>query len=73
MDGSARRFVQAILRTGLRELPGDLVAIRVLKPVREGEGDVWAELAPGRCALDRLRDRLRRRRHRPSGPRSSPW
>ncbi len=46
MDGSARRFVQAILRTGLRVLPGDPVAIRVLKPVREGEGDVWAELRP---------------------------
>jgi UDP-3-O-[3-hydroxymyristoyl] N-acetylglucosamine deacetylase len=46
MDGSSRRFVQAILRAGLRALPGDLVAIRVLKPVREGEGEVWAELAP---------------------------
>jgi UDP-3-O-[3-hydroxymyristoyl] N-acetylglucosamine deacetylase len=46
MDGSARRFVQAILRAGLRALPGDLVAIRVLQPVREGEGEVWAELAP---------------------------
>jgi UDP-3-O-[3-hydroxymyristoyl] N-acetylglucosamine deacetylase len=46
MDGSARRFVQAILRAGLRALPGDLVAIRVLKPVREGEGEVWAELTP---------------------------
>jgi UDP-3-O-[3-hydroxymyristoyl] N-acetylglucosamine deacetylase len=46
MDGSARRFVQAILRTGLRALAGDLVAIRVLKPVRDVQGDVVAELLP---------------------------
>jgi UDP-3-O-[3-hydroxymyristoyl] N-acetylglucosamine deacetylase len=46
MDGSAHRFVQAILRAGLRPLPGDLRAIRVLKPVREQEGDVVAELGP---------------------------
>ncbi len=46
MDGSSRRFVQAILRTGLAALPGPLRAIRVLKPVREVEGDVVAELAP---------------------------
>ncbi len=46
MDGSSLRFVRAILRAGLRALPGDLVAIRVLAPVREGEGDVWAELRP---------------------------
>lgn len=47
MDGSALRFVQAILRTGLRALPGELRAIRVLKTVREeGEGGVLAELAP---------------------------
>jgi UDP-3-O-[3-hydroxymyristoyl] N-acetylglucosamine deacetylase len=46
MDGSARRFVRAILRTGLRLLPGPLRAIRVLKPVREAQGDVVAELAP---------------------------
>jgi UDP-3-O-[3-hydroxymyristoyl] N-acetylglucosamine deacetylase len=46
MDGSSRRFVQAILRAGLAEVEGPLFAIRVLKPVREGEGDVWAELRP---------------------------
>jgi UDP-3-O-[3-hydroxymyristoyl] N-acetylglucosamine deacetylase len=46
MDGSARRFVQAIVRTGLRTLAGDLVAIRVLKPVRDVQGDVVAELLP---------------------------
>ena len=67
MDGSSRRFVQAILRVGLRALPGDRVAIRVLKPVREGEGEVCGRAPARRDALDRLRDRLRRRRHRPSG------
>jgi UDP-3-O-[3-hydroxymyristoyl] N-acetylglucosamine deacetylase len=47
MDGSSRRFVQAILRAGLAELPGPLYAIRVLKPVRDVKGEIVAELAPG--------------------------
>ena len=46
MDGSSRRFVQAILRTGLKELPGELQAIRVRETVRDGQGDVVAELRP---------------------------
>jgi UDP-3-O-[3-hydroxymyristoyl] N-acetylglucosamine deacetylase len=46
MDGSARRFVQAILRTGLKALPGPLRAIRVLEPVRDVRGAVVAELTP---------------------------
>lgn len=46
MDGSAQRFVQAILKAGLRALPGAARAIRVLKPVRLVEGDVVAELRP---------------------------
>jgi len=46
MDGSARRFVQAILRAGLVLVPGELKAIRILKPVREVLGDVVAELVP---------------------------
>lgn len=46
MDGSAKRFVQVILKTGLRDLGGELRAIRVLKPVRLVEGDVVAELLP---------------------------
>ena len=46
MDGSARRFVQAILRTGLTTVPGPLEAIRVLKTVRDVQGDVVAELSP---------------------------
>ena len=46
MDGSAWRFVQAILRVGLRTLPGPLRAIRILAPVREAESGALAELAP---------------------------
>ena len=46
MDGSALRFVQAILRAGLAPVPGPLRAIRVLKPVRDVQGDVVAELTP---------------------------
>ena len=46
MDGSAQRFVSAILRVGLAEVPGPLRAIRILKPVRYESGDVVAELTP---------------------------
>lgn len=46
MDGSALRFVRAILRAGLAPLPGPLRAIRVLEPVRDVQGDVVAELVP---------------------------
>jgi UDP-3-O-[3-hydroxymyristoyl] N-acetylglucosamine deacetylase len=46
MDGSALRFVQAILRAGLQPVAGPLTAIRVLKPVRDVQGDVLAELTP---------------------------
>jgi UDP-3-O-[3-hydroxymyristoyl] N-acetylglucosamine deacetylase len=46
MDGSALRFVQAILRTGLAPVAAPLRAIRILKPVRDVQGDVVAELAP---------------------------
>ena len=46
MDGSAQRFVGAILRTGLAPVEGPLTAIRVLKPVRWEQGSVVAELAP---------------------------
>ncbi|HPG21629.1 MAG TPA: UDP-3-O-acyl-N-acetylglucosamine deacetylase [Amaricoccus sp.] len=46
MDGSSLRFVQAILRAGLRGLGGPQRAIRVLAPVRVVEGDARAELAP---------------------------
>jgi UDP-3-O-[3-hydroxymyristoyl] N-acetylglucosamine deacetylase len=46
MDGSAKRFVQAVLRGGLRTLAEPVQAIRVLKPVRYQSGDVVAELHP---------------------------
>jgi UDP-3-O-[3-hydroxymyristoyl] N-acetylglucosamine deacetylase len=46
MDGSAQRFVTAILRTGLARVAGPLRAIRILKPVRYEQGNVVAELTP---------------------------
>lgn len=46
MDGSAKRFVTAILRAGLRRLDGPVMAIRVLEIVRDVKGDVIAELRP---------------------------
>ena len=46
MDGSAQRFVGAILRTGLAPVAGPLTAIRILKPVRWEQGAVSAELSP---------------------------
>ncbi len=46
MDGSAQRFVQAILRAGREELPVALRAIRVLQTVREAQGTAFAELSP---------------------------
>jgi UDP-3-O-[3-hydroxymyristoyl] N-acetylglucosamine deacetylase len=46
MDGSALRFVRAILKAGLAPLPGPQRAIRVLAPVRDVQGDVVAALGP---------------------------
>ncbi len=46
MDGSARRFVQKIVATGLRHLPGTMRAIRVLKSIRVAEDGAAAELNP---------------------------
>jgi UDP-3-O-[3-hydroxymyristoyl] N-acetylglucosamine deacetylase len=46
MDGSAQRFVRAILRAGLAEIDAPLEAIRILKPVRDVEGAVTTELLP---------------------------
>ena len=46
MDGSAKRFVRDIHKTGLVTLGAGIAAIRVLKPVRLDEGDVVAELLP---------------------------
>ena len=67
MDGSAQRFVSAILRTGLAPVAGPLRAIRILKPVRDAQGERRRRARAGRGAVDRLRDRLPRRGDRPSG------
>ncbi len=45
-DGSAKRFVRAILQAGLRRVEGPIVAIRLLETVRDVQGDVVAELRP---------------------------
>ena len=45
MDGSSWRFVQAILRAGLTTIDAPRKAIQVLKPVRDEQGDVIAEVA----------------------------
>lgn len=46
MDGSSRRFVQAILATGLRRVSAPLRAIKVLQTVRVTEAGALAELTP---------------------------
>lgn len=46
MDGSSLKFVQAILRTGIRNFGGETRAIRILEPVRNEQDGVIAELAP---------------------------
>jgi UDP-3-O-[3-hydroxymyristoyl] N-acetylglucosamine deacetylase len=46
MDGSAQRFVAAILRAGLRRLPAPIEAIRITAPVRDERDGVVTVLAP---------------------------
>lgn len=46
MDGSAKRFVKAIERAGIRELSVPLTALEMVRPVRLVEGGVRAELLP---------------------------
>lgn len=46
LDGSSQRFVKAILKAGLRQVAGELRAIRILKPVSDVQGDVVTELTP---------------------------
>ncbi|MFO1142299.1 MAG: UDP-3-O-acyl-N-acetylglucosamine deacetylase [Amaricoccus sp.] len=46
MDGSAQRFVRAILRAGLAEIDAPLLAIRILERVQDIEGAVVTELSP---------------------------
>lgn len=53
MDGSAQRFVRAILKAGLAPVAGPLRAIRILETVRDVQGDVIAELSPAdRLSID---------------------
>lgn len=53
LDGSARPFVEAILRAGLRVLPGGLDLIEVLTPVEVRDGAAFARLSP--AALPQIR------------------
>jgi UDP-3-O-[3-hydroxymyristoyl] N-acetylglucosamine deacetylase len=46
MDGSAKRFVKAIERAGIRELAVPLTALELVRPVRFVDGAVRAELLP---------------------------
>ncbi|TMV89701.1 UDP-3-O-acyl-N-acetylglucosamine deacetylase [Thioclava sp. BHET1] len=46
MDGSSAVFVNAFCEVGLRQLEGDLRAIRVLKPIEVRDGEAVARLDP---------------------------
>ncbi len=47
LDGSAARFVRAILKAGLRQLDSPVHVIEILRPVEVRRGDAWARLEPG--------------------------
>jgi len=46
LDGSSAPFVRGILRAGIALQPGELRAIRVLRPVEVRDGDAFARLTP---------------------------
>ncbi len=46
MDGSAQRFVAAIMRAGLRRLPAPVEAIRIIAPVLDERDGVVTMLSP---------------------------
>jgi UDP-3-O-[3-hydroxymyristoyl] N-acetylglucosamine deacetylase len=46
LDGSARPFVQRILRAGLREQGAPVRALRILHPVEVADGEAMARLEP---------------------------
>ncbi len=46
MDGSSARFVEGLLRAGVRELADPVRVIELLSPVEFEEGDAWARLEP---------------------------
>lgn len=67
LDGSSAPFVQGILAAGIRRQPhAALRAIRVLRTVSAAGPRICPPVA-GRASGHRLRDRLHRCRHRPSG------
>ena len=68
MDGSARRFVQAILRTGLKPVAGPLRRDPHAEAGARRAGRRGRRARAGGDAVDRLRDRLPRRGDRPAGP-----
>ncbi len=46
LDGSARPYVDAFMRVGIRQRAAPLVAIRVRRPVTVRAGEAWARLEP---------------------------
>ena len=48
LDGSARPFVKAILEAGVFELAKKIDLYQVVKSIRVGNADAWAELRPAR-------------------------
>ena len=48
LDGSSRIFVKAILETGVAELDKRINLYQVVKSIRVGSSDAWAELRPAK-------------------------
>lgn len=46
LDGSSAPFVQAVRQVGVKDLGAPRRVLRMLKPVRVGEGERWAEIRP---------------------------
>ncbi|MDA5094475.1 UDP-3-O-acyl-N-acetylglucosamine deacetylase [Aliiroseovarius sp. KMU-50] len=46
LDGSSSRFVDGLIRAGVRELCDPVCVIELLAPVEYSEGDAWARLEP---------------------------
>lgn len=46
LDGSSARFVDGLIRAGVRELSDPVRVIKVLSPVEYREGEAWARLEP---------------------------
>ncbi|WP_108886522.1 UDP-3-O-acyl-N-acetylglucosamine deacetylase [Pseudoprimorskyibacter insulae] len=48
LDGSSVKFVEGILKVGLRQLASPVRAFEILKPVEFRKGDAWARLSPAK-------------------------